>query len=67
MTLQTQLHVKSNSIQAEALTQLLATQRQHILTLQEAITNNQNDGAGSPLSPDLRACNGQAHGDPHSN
>ena len=48
----------------DALAALLSSQKEHIVALQHAISQNHVDSV--PLPPDLHACNGQAHGDPHA-
>ena len=48
-----------------ALAALLSSQKEHIVALQHAISQN-HVANNVPLPPDLHACNGQAHGDPHA-
>ena len=43
----------------------LRSQKEHIVALQHAIAQN-HVANNVPLPPDLHACNGQAHGDPHA-
>ena len=49
----------------DALAALLSSQKEHIVALQHAISQN-HVANNVPLPPALHACNGQAHGDPHA-
>ena len=56
--------LQENSLQS-ALASLLRSQKEHIVALQHAIAQN-HVANNVPLPPDLHACNGQAHDDPHA-
>ena len=56
--------LQENTLQS-ALASLLRSQKDHIVALQHAIAQN-HVANNVPLPPDLHACNGQAHGDPHA-
>ena len=56
--------LQENTLQS-ALASLLRSQKEHIVALQHAIAQN-HVANNVPLPPDLHACNGQAHGDPHA-
>ena len=56
--------LQENTLQ-QALASLLSSQKEHIVALQHAIAQN-HVANNVPLPPDLHACNGQAHGDPHA-
>ena len=56
--------LQENNTLKDALAALLSSQKEHIVALQHAIS--QNHDAVVPLPPDLHACNGQAHDDPHA-
>ena len=57
--------LQENSTLKDALAALLSSQKEHIVALQHAIAQN-HVANNVPLPPDLHACNGQAHGDPHA-
>jgi hypothetical protein len=57
--------LQENNTLKDALAALLSSQKEHIVALQHAIAQN-HVANNVPLPPDLHACNGQAHGDPHA-
>ena len=57
--------LQENNTLKDALAALLSSQKEHIVALQHAISQN-HVANNVPLPPDLHACNGQAHGDPHA-
>ena len=57
--------LQENNTLKDALAALLSSQKEHIVVLQHAISQN-HVANNVPLPPDLHACNGQAHGDPHA-
>ena len=57
--------LQENNTLKDALAALLSSQKEHIVALQHAIAQN-HVADNVPLPPDLHACNGQAHGDPHA-
>ena len=56
---------ENNNTLKDALAALLSSQKEHIVALQHAISQN-HVANNVPLPPALHACNGQAHGDPHA-
>ena len=57
--------LQENNTLKDALAALLSSQKEHIVALQHAISQN-HVANNVPLPPDLHACNGEAHGDPHA-